>query len=63
MKKLISVCLALMLVLACIPLQASAEEGTPTFAVGTAEALRLNMADAKKTLSETIEAVFALTSV
>lgn len=29
----------------------------------TAEALRLNMADAKKTLSETIEAVFALTSV
>lgn len=30
---------------------------------GTAEALRLNMADAKKTLSETIEAVFALTSV
>lgn len=39
MKKLISVCLALMLVLACIPLQASAEEGTPTFAVGTAEAL------------------------
>lgn len=30
---------------------------------GTAEALRLNMADAKKTLSETIEAVFALASV
>lgn len=30
---------------------------------GTADALRLNMADAKKTLSETIEAVFALTSV
>lgn len=29
----------------------------------TADALRLNMADAKKTLSETIEAVFALTSV
>ncbi len=29
----------------------------------TAEALRLNMADAKKTLSETIEAVFALASV
>lgn len=30
---------------------------------GTSDALRLNMADAKKTLSETIEAVFALTSV
>ena len=30
---------------------------------GTAEALRLNMDDAKKTLYETIEAVFALTSV
>jgi protease-4 len=30
---------------------------------GTAEALRLNMADAKKTLSETIEAVFALASI
>ena len=29
----------------------------------TADALRLNMADAKKTLSETIEAVFALASV
>ncbi len=29
----------------------------------TADALRLNMADAKKTLPETIEAVFALTSV
>lgn len=29
----------------------------------TADALRLNMADAKKTLSETIETVFALTSV
>lgn len=29
----------------------------------TAEALRLNMADAKKTLSETIEAVFALASI
>lgn len=30
---------------------------------GTSDALRLNIADAKKTLSETIEAVFALTSV
>lgn len=29
----------------------------------TADALRLNMADAKKTLSETIEAVFALASI
>lgn len=30
---------------------------------GTSDALRLNMADAMKTLAETIEAVFALTSV
>lgn len=30
---------------------------------GTSDALRLNMADAKKTLAETIEAVFAITSV
>ena len=30
---------------------------------GTSDALRLNMADAKKTLAETIEAVFALTSI
>ncbi len=37
MKKLISVCMALMLVLACVPLHASAE-GSPTFAAGTAEA-------------------------
>lgn len=37
MKKLISVCMALMLILACIPVHASAD-GTPTFAVGTVDA-------------------------
>lgn len=37
MKKLISVCLALVLLAVCIPLQASAE-GTPTFAVGAVQA-------------------------
>ena len=37
MKKVLSVCLSLMLLLACIPLQASAD-GTAVFAVGTAEA-------------------------
>ena len=38
MKKLISVCMALILLLACVPLQASSIDGTPTFAVGTVTA-------------------------